>query len=383
MVSGLIYKDILYGSSNGHNLYSPIVRVVCRHAMSRLTFALKNDSNKEMYISEFMVENSGQQNFLGNSGILDEGGILVTGYKYMSSVKFDKPSEIIINTRTTVAEIYRDPLIISAGETINYDFLIPPTVEAYDNMQDLYINNGMPKTVLKFKVTLYEYMYTTPNNKKVYREKKVNFDIEAAAWQEGHQYTYPVTLLYSSTPNPDEYVDLGLPSGTKWCTHNVGASAPEEYGGYYAWGETEEKSEYTLDNYAYYDKATNKYINIGAEISGSQYDVVHAVMGGSSRMPTKEQMEELIEYCTLEWTQLNGVNGQLVTGPNGGQIFLPAAGYRGNDNLNYAGSGGYYRSASLSPAYDFHACTLHFGSDSWAWDWFSRGYGLSVRAVCP
>lgn len=163
----------------------------------------------------------------------------------------------------------------------------------------------------------------------------------------------------------------------------MGASSPEDYGGYYAWGETSEKNYYDEDNYAYYDKATHRYINIGTEISGTQYDVAHVVMGGSWRMPTLVQIAELVDYCTWKRTQLNGVNGQLVTGPNGGQIFLPAAGYRWDDDLDYAGSDGFYWSGTVGPGGDRAACYLYFNSGGSPWGTDNRWVGHSVRAVCP
>ena len=85
-------------------------------------------------------------------------------------------------------------------------------------------------------------------------------------------------------------VDLGLPSGTLWASWNVGATAPEESGGYYAWGETEEKTSYTEDTYKYYDQTTQEYINIGEEISGTEYDVAHVMWGDGWRMPTEAQI---------------------------------------------------------------------------------------------
>ena len=99
-------------------------------------------------------------------------------------------------------------------------------------------------------------------------------------------------------------------------------------------------------------------------------------------MPTFEQIKELLANCTREWTTQGGVNGILVTGPNGNTIFLPAAGYRWGDELNYAGSDGYYWSSSLYPDYDDYAYYLNFYSGYWNWDDnYYRINGLSVRAV--
>ncbi len=193
--------------------------------------------------------------------------------------------------------------------------------------------------------------------------------------------------------NHPHAIDLGLPSGTKWCCCNVGATTPEGYGGYYAWGETSEKSVYNEVTYKYstgedtdgdgwYDRNW-QYQNIGSDIAGSQYDVAHVRMGAPWRMPSTEQQQELIQNCTRTWTQQNGVNGTLVTGKNGGQIFLPAAGYRWDDSLYGAGSYGDFWSSSLDPSYDYDACGLYFYSGSWNWRSNYRGSGQSVRAVCP
>ena len=181
-----------------------------------------------------------------------------------------------------------------------------------------------------------------------------------------------------------EAIDLGLPSGTKWASWNVGASKPEEYGGYYAWGETEEKDYYDWSTYIYCDGSSSTCHHIGDDIAGTEYDVAHVKWGGSWRMPTREQQDELRKNCTREWTQQNSVNGIRVTGPNGNSIFLPAAGNRWPGGLYREGSDGYYWSSSLYPYYGgYRACSLSFDSGYWGWSNYGRDYGLSVRAVCP
>src|SRR5574344_1450744 len=121
-------------------------------------------------------------------------------------------------------------------------------------------------------------------------------------------------------------VDLGL--SVKWASCNVGATSPESYGGYYAWGETEEKSVYTDSTFLYYDSRADSCINIGTNICGTKYDVAHVRCGGSWRMPTYAEFQELCNKCTKSWTTYNGVRGTKFVGPNGNSIFLPAAGYR-------------------------------------------------------
>lgn len=186
-------------------------------------------------------------------------------------------------------------------------------------------------------------------------------------------------------------IDLGLPSGTKWACCNVGATTPEGYGGYYAWGETSEKSVYNEVTYQYctgedangdgWYEMNSSYQNIGSDIAGTSYDVAHVRMGGSWRMPSIDQQQELINNCTKTFTQQNGVNGILLKGKNGGQLFLPAAGNRYYSDRSGAGSDGYYWSSSLNSG---SACSLGFYAGGWPWlDYFYRLYGHSVRAVCP
>lgn len=178
-----------------------------------------------------------------------------------------------------------------------------------------------------------------------------------------------------------EAIDLGLPSGTKWASWNIGASKPEEYGGHFAWGETEEKDYYDWSTYIHCDGSESTCHHIGDDIAGTEYDVAHVKWGGSWRMPTLNQVKELVNNCTKTWTTQNGVNGILVTGSNGRTIFLPAAGDRWGDDLR---SGGHYWSSSLNQYNEYSAYLLAFSSYNWHWSNYSyRCYGLSVRAVCP
>lgn len=172
------------------------------------------------------------------------------------------------------------------------------------------------------------------------------------------------------------YVDLGLPSGLKWATCNVGASSPEDYGDYFAWGETSPKAEYTWEN----------SVTLGeqmSDISGNaQYDAATANWGGSWRMPTGEQMEELVEHCEWEWTQVNGVNGAKVIGPNGSCVFLPAAGYRFGSSLFNAGYGGSCWSSAPGGYYDdSYAYTLYFYYGYEYVNSYYRSIGRTVRPI--
>jgi predicted nucleic acid-binding Zn ribbon protein len=196
--------------------------------------------------------------------------------------------------------------------------------------------------------------------------------------------------------NGHEWVDLGLPSGTKWATTNVGANTPEVYGNYYAWCETTTKSTYDWSTYKGTYKTGSKIIQT-KYCKSSTYgtvdnkttldlsdDAAYVNWGSSWRMPTKTEQEELINtsYTTWTWTTQNGVKGYKVTSKtNGNSIFLPAAGYRDNSDLYDAGSNGGYWSSSLYTDYSYFAYDLDFNSDSVFSNYRSRDCGRSVRPV--
>lgn len=177
-------------------------------------------------------------------------------------------------------------------------------------------------------------------------------------------------------------VDLGL--SVKWASCNVGASSPEEYGDYFAWGETITKSSYTESNSVTYGLSLSELESRGIiDTNGNltaAYDGATANWGGSWRMPTLDEMKELHDNCTWEWTTQNGVYGRKVTGPNGNFIFLPAAGYGNGTSLYYAGSDGGYWSATPGSG-SYYACCLGFGSDYYDWDSSYRYRGFAVRPV--
>ena len=193
-------------------------------------------------------------------------------------------------------------------------------------------------------------------------------------------------------PDNHEWVDLGLPSGTLWATCNVGASSPEEYGDYFAWGETEPKEVYHCSTYKWcngsYDTLTkyctdssNGTVDNKTELDPED-DAAYVNWGVNWRMPSYDQLNELKTECTWTWTIQNGETGRLVTGPNGNTLFFPAAGYRWNNSLYDAGSGGYYWSRTLHSNYPYFAYYLCFYSNNWGnWDGDYRDNGRAVRAV--
>ena len=195
----------------------------------------------------------------------------------------------------------------------------------------------------------------------------------------------------TNTENGYEYVDLGL--SVKWATCNVGATKPEEYGDYFAWGETLPKDYYDWSSYKWCNGTAytlTKYNNSSTygtvddkTVLESADDAATTNWGGSWRMPTDAELTELRENCTWTWTQINSINGYNVTSnKNGNSIFLPAAGYRYDSSLYDAGSLGHYWSSSLSTDSPDYACYLYFRSDLVSWGNSSRYFGFTVRPVC-
>ena len=192
----------------------------------------------------------------------------------------------------------------------------------------------------------------------------------------------------------EQWVDMGL--SVMWAAWNVGASSPEEYGNYYAWGETDEKSVYSEEtyNYAYKclnDNVTNnptlgfhwEYDSIGHDICETEYDAAHVNWGDGARLPRLSDIQELQEKCTFQVGLYNGVSGYYVTAPNGNSIFFPAAGCRYGTSPAYTGDDGYYWS---STSIDILAAAYY------SWDFFflngqevvwydERHFGRSVRPV--
>ena len=208
------------------------------------------------------------------------------------------------------------------------------------------------------------------------------------------------------TPIPGA-VDLGLPSGLKWASCNLGASKPEEYGDYYAWGETVpyyesqdpliwkdgkekgydstsytwcegmyEMTKYSADRFYGYDGFTD-----GKTVLDPEDDAAHVNLGGKWRMPTDAEWTELIDNCTWTWTEQNGVLGMLFTAGNGNSIFLPGGGFWYIITLNFFGYDGEYWSSSLKTDKSIKALTMSVGSEGPSVAFADRVLGLSVRPV--
>ena len=187
------------------------------------------------------------------------------------------------------------------------------------------------------------------------------------------------------------YVDLGLPSGLLWATCNIGAETPEEYGDYFAWGETQPKDNYDWSTYIYgsdWNQIT-KYCNDASYGYNGftdnlttllpEDDAATANWGNDWRMPTQAEWQELIDNTTVTWTQQNGVDGRRFTASNGASLFLPAAGYLDGSSLHQPN--GQYWSSSLYTGSPSGAWGLQFRSNNYNVSGNSRYYGRPVRAV--
>lgn len=216
---------------------------------------------------------------------------------------------------------------------------------------------------------------------------------------------------------PDGAVNLGLtltradgtPYTLYWAKYNLSESGlcanPEDYGDYYAWGETEpyytsqdpltwksgKESGYNFRSYKWcngsYDSLT-KYNNdsshgvVDSKTSlDPKDDAAHVKLGGNWRIPTDEEWKALSCLCEWTWTTKNGVNGMIVKGPNGNSIFFPAPGSRRDTYLDASGSYGLYWSSSLSTIYPTEAYIVYFRADGVYESYVPRCLGRSIRPV--
>lgn len=252
-------------------------------------------------------------------------------------------------------------------------------------------------------------MFDQTNNCPIYVPAESVEDYKSA--QYWSNYADRIQAIPSSSAPVPEAVDLGLPSGLKWASFNLGASKPEEYGDYYAWGETEpyyepgyaqskspvwkegkeegywwssykwcKGSNITITKYWATSYSGYEYMD-GKTVLDPEDDAAYVMLGEKWRMPTDVEWTELRDNCSWEWTSMNGINGRRVTGPNGKSIFLPAAGRRIDTTLDYFDNEGIYWSSSLFYDYPDLAWTARFYTDEVSRDHESRRVGLSIRPV--
>ncbi len=253
--------------------------------------------------------------------------------------------------------------------------------------------NGDGKIAITDVTALIDYLLTNDASLIVMENADVNPDGKVAITD----VTALIDILLAGeTPEPDnDYVDLGLPSGTLWATRNVGAENPEDCGDYYSWGEVETKSNYAASYYKwchvvnsiikltkYCTKAANGYENfVDSLVVMEPEDDVARLKYPNGQMPSPEQLTELIDTCTWAWTEVNGMNGYMVTGPNGNSMFLPAAGYRTQTSIKSVGVTGNYWLNSIQPIAPLNARKINFSATLYNLNGSSRQLGYTIRAV--
>ena len=383
-------------------------------------------SKNYSFLNQFPSASLELKNVPTNSKYLVSPMIKLFGYEVMASPEVELPIEFpveITNFKVKISE-YKDNEFYNNGSYYDYAYYAATTVvlknnEGIANWGYVYEDpNGKPARIslksfgTSYTDTRYAY-YRNTKQSTVTLYPFVQYEGDSGYYY-GEKQTFE--LIYKS-PCPDSnhphMIDLGFPSGTKWACCNVGADTPEGYGGYYAWGETEEKDVYDEATYQFYIKVVeaededgnlywvddygNKYDdddnvfygdgeyyyyqNIGNSICGTQYDVAHVKWGGSWQMPSLEHIKELINNCSFTSSQA-GI-GVWFTGPNGNSVLLPYA-------LNKEGSGradqyvpGIYRTGTQNPNYsDFPYVLSFFGSSYIEWDaTYLNTTGFPVRPV--
>lgn len=254
-----------------------------------------------------------------------------------------------------------NPVLIRAGFEISTNSDFSDSKKIFVDLYEQQENKGNGNILFKTNLTDLK-----PGKTYYYRA----FTYDDVIFNNGETYSFTLPAVV-------EPIDLGLPSGTLWASCNVGAVSPEDYGGYYAWAETEEKSTYSWSNYKYSD-ATGRKISKYCDDSywgtednlttiEPEDDAATVNMGKDWRIPTKAEMDELLKKCKWKEEKLDGVLGVRVTGPNGNSIFLPHGGYKMNDKHQNPGYGFYWTS------------TLYYGASAYSLDIVFKEYGSSDR----
>ena len=342
-----VYGYKLTSKINGNSIFLPA-------AGYRDGASLSNAGSTGAYWSSSPYGNNGANNFVFGSISGMSSSNRNNGYSIRPVIEVvEKPTvSASVEHYTDLTAIIKT-FVSSSAEITERGFYYGTNPEPTETDNKVVLENGVGY-ITKALSDL------TPNT--TYYIKSYAINSECTSYSEVISFTTLEKIEY-------EYVDLGLPSGLKWATHNIGATSPSEYGNYYAWGEVLTKDEYTEANSLTYGKPMD-------DISGTEYDAATINWGGDWRMPTDAEMQELIDHCTWTWTTQKGVYGYKVTSKtNGNSIFLPAAGYRNGIALYNAGSYGYYRSSSPSASYLYFYGSSHVVRSS------NRCYGYSIRPV--
>lgn len=367
--------NYLYGFVEGVRDENPVANILFRHALAKVDFLIQNDVEKEI-----------------SKVTLSGKNLLTTGQFNVTTLSF---------TSTSTGEIVSKN-ITHVEETNNKAcFLLAPMTEQQLNIRVEYADGGnvYEGTFMASNISMGKHVQYSVNIQRGTEMKISETSIEE--WGEAENMG-DVTLKESKIDaNGREYVDLGLPSGTLWATCNVGASTPEGYGDYFAWGDPvghdeeadasgywyqwkyykwcngdyKSLTKYCLDSY--YGKVDNKMV------LDPEDDAAQVNWGGDWRMPSETEYNELLSSCTWAWTTINDVNGYKVSGSNGNWIFLPAAGYRYDEQKEAMGYYGRYWANSFSSSYSYYAYDLHFHDSYKSVEpkGGERCYGYSVRPV--
>ena len=334
--------------------YSSIERLTVHNLCSLINVVVTNRTGSDFYLERITVETGSA--YLSGLGSATVAGRSSDAVELMASSASHEVSLVFpTGNRPTIGRGDRDTYVY---------YIIAPEFEEDNVSITLTSDNGQSAT--------FEKRASLRHN----RMALVSLTVER--WDE-------------EPPSSDDWVDLGLPSGLLWATRNVGATSPEDYGDYFAWGETTPKSSYAWTTYIYCNGANNqltKYCNNSSygyngftdnlTILQPGDDAATANYGG--RTPTYAEWQELINNTTAQWITRNGVNGRLFTSSNGNSLFLPAAGYRWGSTLHNSNRG-YYWSSSLYTDSPDNASIFYFYSAYQCMYYCGRYCGLSVRAV--
>ena len=315
---------------------------------------------------------------------------------YVDTLQTDKGCDSVVTLNLTILpEVVRveENVKICSGETYQWHEKEYSTTGIY--VDTLKTDEGCDSVVMLNLMVLENYYFTESATIKVgksynwhgktLRVEGVYFDSLLTVG--GCDSVYALTLTVDENYEPividcDEAVDLGL--SVDWAPFNLGATKPEEYGDYFAWGETKPKGYYFWDTYKFGDLANfTKYNSAdGLTRLALEDDAAAVNWGGYWRMPTVAEMEELFDNCSWTWTTKNGINGYQVMGRNGQSIFLPAAGFSDWDDFYDEGEfAGYWMSELGSYVSDgtYLAFTKFTKSKNKS---FFRYRGYSIRPVC-
>lgn len=397
---GVIVADGLFITKN-HNLYKKTIPYSSNSDRIIINLGELNLKKGEKFKYRVFIESTIDNGFKWDDIMLD-----YWRYGAVKNLIVDEPAIRINSTEQTNSKdnnghSYTFDFNVSASNGIPFDVdswgvaiyeTFSSTCGSNDDLIDSQSATGQGSRSMAFTVNVSEAMMNTDS--EPYTPIINHFAVPYVSF-DGHTYgifenAVKVKLEYKEKerPTPGQWVDLGLPSGIKWAGWNVGASAPEEYGGYFAWGETSEKSVYDFKSHQHKEKHWDDhdgwywtYSDIGECISGTNYDVAAVRWGGGARMPTLEEIKELRNECSWEGGYVNGVEGIFAIGPNGNSIFIPFAGYRDYSGLRYEGHGGYLWSGTLfDPDHSAYRLGWYYYDASWYYYWF-RYCGLSVRPV--